>query len=154
MITKFSWPISHCHRLHILCRKTLCIDHLNMLIITSSGSMNTMLNCKVDWPFPWRKLTIWNLLGGDKVSMLTHTYPRERESWKWPSAITRLTVHFTCCLISDLVLCKYILKNSVVIHDTEYPYWDQVMVSLDNADYHLNRPVLLDQQVMSLYGLG
>ena len=35
-----------------------------------------------------------------------------------------------CCLTSDLVICKF--SKSMVIHDTEYPYWDQV--SLNNIN--------------------
>ena len=33
----------------------------------------------------------------------------------------------------DLVICKY--KKSMVIHNTECPYWDQV--SLNNTCYHV-----------------
>ena len=42
----------------------------------------------------------------------------------WPSEITRLTAHFMCGLVSDLVICKF--GKSIVIHDTECPYKDQV----------------------------
>ena len=35
----------------------------------------------------------------------THTNPRGR--LKWPSAITRLTAHCTCGLMSDLVICRH-----------------------------------------------
>ena len=47
-------------------------------------------------------------LGVDKVSMLTHTYPHN--PWgrlKLPYGITRLTAHFMCGLMSDLVICKF-----------------------------------------------
>ena len=44
--------------------------------------------------------------------------------------ITRLTVHFMCGLMSDLLICKLI--KSMAIHDTECPYWDQV--SLNNTN--------------------
>ena len=46
---------------------------------------------------------------GAKVSMLTHAMHTYTKLWgrlKWPSAITRLTTHFTCSLVSDLVICK------------------------------------------------
>ena len=46
---------------------------------------------------------------GDKVSMLTHIWPYKPLTWwrlKWLSAITRLTAHFTCGLVSSLVICK------------------------------------------------
>ena len=35
-----------------------------------------------------------------------------------------------CGLMSDLVICKF--RKSMVIHDTKYPYWDQV--SLNNTN--------------------
>ena len=42
----------------------------------------------------------------------------------WPYAITRLTVHFVHGLMSDLVIWSK--EMSMVIHDTECPYWVQV----------------------------
>ena len=69
-------------------------------------------------------------LGGDKVSMLTRTNPWGR--LKWPSAITRLTAHFMCGLMSDMVICKF--RKSMVIHDTECPYWDQVSLNNPNPN--------------------
>ena len=47
--------------------------------------------------------------------------------------ITRLTAHFLCGLMSDLLVCKFI--KCMVIHDTECPYWDQV--SLNNTNQTL-----------------
>ena len=35
-------------------------------------------------------------------------------------AITRLTAHFVCGLMSDLVICKF--RKCMVIHDTECPH--------------------------------
>ena len=60
-------------------------------------------------------------LGGDKVSMLVHTYPHKplRKS-KWSAAISRLRARFMCGLMSDLVICKF--RKTMVIHDTECPY--------------------------------
>ena len=52
---------------------------------------------------------------------------------KWPYTITRLTAHFMCGLMSNLVICKF--RKSMVIHDTECPYWDQV--SLNNTNQTL-----------------
>ena len=85
-------------------------------------------------------MPVWNLLvslhiciflpsrtpGGDKVSMLTHTYPHKplRKILKRPYAITRLTAHLMCDLMSDLVTWKF--RKNMVMHDTERPYWDQV----------------------------
>ena len=65
--------------------------------------------------------------------MLTHTYPHKpliRGKLKWPYAITRLTTHFMWAQISNLVICKF--RKSMIIHDTECPYWDQV--SLNNTN--------------------
>ena len=49
----------------------------------------------------------------------THTNPWGR--LMWPYAITRLTAHFVCGLISNLVIWKF--RKSMVIHDTECPSW-------------------------------
>ena len=45
-------------------------------------------------------------------------------------AISRLTAHFMCGLLSDLVICKF--RKSMVIHDTECPYCDQVPLNNTN----------------------
>ena len=50
---------------------------------------------------------------------------------KRPYAITRLTAHFMCGLTSDLVICKF--WKSMVMHDTECPYWDQVLSNNTNS---------------------
>ena len=44
---------------------------------------------------------------GDKVSMLTHTYPHKarRKIEVTVCKITRLTAHFMCGLVSDLLIC-------------------------------------------------
>ena len=76
----------------------------------------------------WCLLSLWLTLWGDKVSMLTHAYPHKfQKQIKWSSGITRLTVHVTWCLISWFAS----IEKSMVIHDTEYLYWDQV--SLNNT---------------------
>ena len=71
-------------------------------------------------------------LWGDKVSMLTHIYPHKprRKTEVTICKITRLTAHFMCGLMSDLLICNC-LRKVMVIHDTECPYWDQV--SLNNT---------------------
>ena len=58
--------------------------------------------------------------------MLTHTYPHNLPGWfKWPyDHITRLTCQFMCGRMSYLLICKF--RKSMVIHDTECTYWDQV----------------------------
>ena len=54
-------------------------------------------------------------LRGDKTSMLTHAYPHiPRGRLKWPSAITNLTAHFTCCLMAALVMCKHDSEMSLL----------------------------------------
>ena len=62
-------------------------------------------------------------LVGDKVSTITHTYSHT-QSDHMQNVIIRLTVHFMCGLIPDLVICKFI-KN-MVIHDIECPHCDHV----------------------------
>ena len=70
---------------------------------------------------PSRPLTSSLPLGDDKVSMLTHTCPHkpQRKIKVTISKITRLTTHFLCGLMSDLVICKF--WKSMVIHNTECP---------------------------------
>ena len=115
-------------------------------LVCARGSVDNRLYCAVD-----QNLLLTQMLGiygdvcnlshvilyiGDKVSMLTHTYDSDdtntnpRGKLKWPYAITRLTAHFVCGLMYDLVRCKF--RKSMVIHDTKCPYWDQV--SLNNTN--------------------
>ena len=56
---------------------------------------------------------------------------------KWPYAISRLTAHYMCGLMSDLVICNF--RKSMVMHDTECPYWDQV--SLNNTNQPTNQEI-------------
>ena len=62
-------------------------------------------------------------LWGDKVSMLTHIYPHKpwRNIEVTICKITRLTAHFMCGLMSDLLIWHLFIKN-MVIHDIECPY--------------------------------
>ena len=47
-------------------------------------------------------------LWGDEVCMLTHTYPHKPLSKiKWLYIIARMTAHFKCGLMSNLVICKH-----------------------------------------------
>ena len=55
----------------------------------------------------------------------THSNPWGR--LKWPYAITRLTAHFMCGLMSDLLHCEF--KEYDVLYDAESPYWDQASLS-------------------------
>ena len=58
--------------------------------------------------------------GGVRACMFTHNYRTNKlRKIKWPSAVMRLTAHFTCGLVSDLMLKAYDL------HDAEWPHWDQ-----------------------------
>ena len=52
-------------------------------------------------------LNFVSTLPGDKVSMLTHIYPHKplREIEVTICKITRLTAHFMCGLMSDLLIC-------------------------------------------------
>ena len=70
---------------------------------------------------------------GDKVSMLTHIYPHKAQEEDWSDhmqnhqADSPLYV-WPCVWSADL----HLLIKSMVIHDTECPYWDQV--SLNNTN--------------------
>ena len=58
--------------------------------------------------FGFRQDSMLTILRGDKVSMLTHTYPHKPlRKINWPTAIARLTAHITCGLKSDLAICKH-----------------------------------------------
>ena len=58
-----------------------------------------------------------NALWGDKVSMLIHAYLHKL-------AICNHQADNSRYVMSDLVICR--IEKSMVIHDTEFPYWDQV----------------------------
>ena len=66
-----------------------------------------------------------------EVSILTHTYPHKPlKKIKWRSAITRLTAHFVCGVMSDLVIWKIKKRVYKVIHHSvcpNCPYWHQVL---------------------------
>ena len=64
--------------------------------------------------------------------MLTHTYPHKplRKIKVTIYIITRLTANFMCGVMSDLVNWEF--RKSMVIHDTECPYWDQVPLNNTN----------------------
>ena len=69
--------------------------------------------------------------------MFTHTYPHKARrktkvtvcNHQADSPLYVLTDH----VMSDLVMCKF--RKSMVIHDAEWFYWDQV--SLNNTDWQL-----------------
>ena len=61
---------------------------------------------------------LWGLVktGERTVNMLTHTYSyKPLRKIKWPSAVTRLTAHFTCGL-SDRMNCKHGREHGHVYH--------------------------------------
>ena len=58
------------------------------------------------------------LMKGVCLPIHTHTNPRGR--LKWPSAVTRLTPHFMCALVSDRMICK--LKEYDIIYDAKCPF--------------------------------
>ena len=99
---------------------------------------------------PWNKMdqiygycTVVHLLNVRASGVITwvcwpihaHTNPTGR--LKWLYAITRLTGHFMCGLVSDLGICKF--WKSMVIHDAECPYWDQVSLNNTNQSYNIYR---------------
>ena len=90
----------------------------------------TQVSCVWKWiAVLFNCVLLCETLGGNKVSMLTHTLTNPWGRLKWPYAITRLTIHFMRGLTSNLVICKF--SKSMIIHDTECPYCDQV--SLNNT---------------------
>ena len=76
-------------------------------------------------------------------------------SWgklKWPYAITRLISHFMCGLMSDLVICKF--KKSMVIHDTECPFWDHVSLINNTKLNFLTRFSLGETWLLTRFSIG
>ena len=70
-------------------------------------------------------------LRGDKVSVLTHIYPHKPlRKIKVTTCNHQADSPLYVCVMSDLVICKF--WKSMVIHDTECRYWDQV--SLNNTN--------------------
>ena len=65
-------------------------------------------------------------LWGDKASMLTHTYPHK------PLSSHQADSQLMCGLMFDLDLVISKFRKSMVTHDAEFPYWDQV--SLNNTN--------------------
>ena len=78
--------------------------------------------------------------------MHTHINPWGRFHWSY--AITKLTAHCMCDLMSDLIwsISKY--RKSMVIYDTECPYWDQVSVNNTNTNSYW--PKLTAQRLLLL----
>ena len=101
--------------------------------------------------FSWKDTMVEFLLyspsaiGGDKVSMLTHTYLHKPPRKKVTYAITRLTAHFMLGLISDLVICKF--RKSMA----ECPY----QVSLNNTNpNHLSNLLIVKWWPLSCFLCG
>ena len=66
-----------------------------------------------------------------KLRMLTDACPHNSWGWlRWSSAIIGVTAHFTCCLVSDLVIWSW--KEYDAVYDDKCPYWDYV--SFNNAN--------------------
>ena len=63
--------------------------------------------CYATYCYKMKIVSILGTLWGDKVSMLTHIYPHKpwREIKVTICKITRLTAHFVCGLMSDLLIC-------------------------------------------------
>ena len=85
--------------------------------------------------FYWKMQKIWveGTLSGDKVSMLTHRYPYKPMRKIWEA----IRNHKADCL---LYMC-HLLGN--VVHDAEYPHWDQVSLNINsNLDSSVGWSVL------------
>ena len=71
---------------------------------------------------------------------------------KLPYAITRLTTHFVCGLMSDLVIHKF--RKRIVLYDTECPYWDQVSLNKQNKAKPVKRSKWLFTTTRLTFHLG
>ena len=83
-------------------------------------------------------LSFENTHRGGKVNMFTNTYPRKLpRKINWSSTITRLTARITCGLMSNLAIYNHVEK-SMILHDTEGPYSDQVYLNSTKPKTPLN----------------
>ena len=90
-----------------------------MSILLRCTGLIIMLHMKQSFPYV-SEVTV----GGDKVNMLTHTYPHKPlRKIRWPSAITGLTAHFVCPDVwsGDFASMSMRMRMSMVIHDTKCP---------------------------------
>ena len=70
--------------------------------------------------------------------MLTHTYPHKPPEEDSSDHMQSPGWQPTFCVAWCLMICKF--RKSVVIHDTECPYWDHT--SLNNTNQNQNLSVL------------
>ena len=70
------------------------------------------------------------------MSMLIHTYlHKPLRKVKCPSTTTRLTAHFMCGLMPDLVFAS--IGKEYVMDDSECPYGDEVSLNNTNSYKYL-----------------
>ena len=123
------------------CEHSQCVEHSTISVIPkyiwTTWTVARALQCLLFWAAVvefWVKQYLgykffWILVlclilysgplggGGNNVSTLTHTYPRKPlRNPEWPYAITRLTAHFMCGLMSDLVFCKHKKEDDQTWH--------------------------------------
>ena len=130
------WPILTVHPCRCPQRCPWCFLHCR-----STSSRISPTFCSLSFSKYFVITWIERSPGGDKVSMLTHTY-FHTNPWgrlQWPYAIARLTANFIYDLMSDLVICKF--RKS--IHNIECPYWDQM--SLNNTNWFCQRDLRILQ---------
>ena len=75
-----------------------------------------------------------SLLGGNKVSMLTHTYPH-KSLRKIKVTICNHQADNSLYVRPNIWSGDLQVLKSMVIHDTECPYWDQVSLNNPNPLY-------------------
>ena len=76
-----------------------------------------------------------------------HPYISTQRKFKWSSATTRLTAHFTYFPMSDLVICKHKKSTGKVRHDTECPYWDKVSFNSLRCSIATPNPFVLTSKI-------
>ena len=69
-------------------------------------------------------------LGGDKVSMLTHTYPHKPLRKIAMSICNHQADSQLYVWLDDLVICMF--RKNRATHDRKCPYWDQVSLNHTN----------------------
>ena len=89
---------------------------------------------QLDFYSPFQNLPLWIVLNvGDKVSMFTHTYPHKHLR-KIKVTICSHQADSPLYVWPDVWSGDLQVWKSMVIHDTECPYWDQVSLNDPNPN--------------------
>ena len=100
------------------CSYTKIDQYKQSLLTETVFEIKPVLMCEGWSDEHWLLYDMLSTPGGNKMSMLTHTYPHKQ----WPSVITRLTCHLTCGLLSNFMTYKQ--KSSMAWHPSAHTMCD------------------------------